>query len=257
MTSSARTINETLRDLHLAHQQAEQLRARLSRGPRIQAAFKKKIQEAQQALEAVREAHRKLESAVREKQGQYDQNLATIQRRKGQLMEAKSNREYQMLKDQIAADEMANSVLADEIIDLMTRAEEKAEEVKEAEKALAAVQAEAEKAAKTFAEEAPTIEADLQRVEERIRALEEALPARPEHERANEQREGVRQLYRRALASMGAQALAEVRNGVCSGCNQRIPLNQLNNLLLGHTSCCRACGRVLYPEETTGNSPSD
>ncbi|RMF97204.1 MAG: hypothetical protein D6741_10345 [Planctomycetota bacterium] len=205
----------------------------------------------------MREAHRKIEAAVREKQGQYDQNLATIQRRKGQLMEAKSNREYQLLKDQIAADEMANSVLADEIIDLMTRAEEQAEEVKEAEKALAAVQADAEKAAKAFAEEEPTIKADLQRVEERIRALEESLPARPEQERAREQQESVLQLYRRALASMGAEALAEVRNGVCSGCNQRIPLNQLNNLLLGHTSCCRACGRVLYPEESTDDSANE
>ena len=37
------------------------------------------------------------------------------------LNQSSTNREYQALKDQIAADNMANSVLADEILEAMER----------------------------------------------------------------------------------------------------------------------------------------
>ena len=53
----------------------------------------------------------------------------------------------------------------------------------------------------------------------------------------------------RLAKSRGEDALAEVAGQYCSGCNQMIPLNQINDLLLGRPLVCQGCGRLLYLPE--------
>ena len=63
------------------------------------------------AYEQAREAHKQARMSVDEKQLQLREREARIQDLQGKLNSASSNREYQALKDQMAAQEMTNSVL--------------------------------------------------------------------------------------------------------------------------------------------------
>ena len=66
-----------------------------------------------------------------------------------QLNTAASNREYQSLKEQIAAAEMANSVMADEVLEGLEKLDAFVGTIAEAEAEVAKVQAEREKVEKT------------------------------------------------------------------------------------------------------------
>lgn len=238
MSSQALTIPEVLRRLHSLHQQLEQLRGRLLKGPRLAQAHQEQIRQAEHNLEQAKKAYNDNRLASHHKQLEYEQKLADIQRRKGRLLECDDNREYQLLKDQIAADEMAASVLADEAIELMTRVEEMAAEVQKAEAALAAARDAAVKWQAEFEKQEPAIREEISRVEHELKHLETLLSG------------DIRELYQRALRNKGSSALAPLRGDFCGGCNQHVPLQMRSQLLLGNPIWCRSCGRLLYLPET-------
>ena len=90
-----------------------------------------------------------------------------------------------------------------------------------------------------MAEQEPVLTADIARLEAELRQSEATLP------------DDVRELYRRIVRQKGEDALAMVENQFCGGCNQQIPLNMLNQIMLGQPVFCKTCGRLLYlPEKT-------
>jgi hypothetical protein len=83
------------------------------------------------------------------------------------------------------------------------------------------------------------MQADIAQLEEERVKVEKNLPS------------DFRTDYERVVKAKGADALAPVEEGVCTGCGQQITLNMENDLKLGKTILCRACGRLVYlPEET-------
>ena len=76
--------------------------------------------------------------ATDQKQLQLKSDEQKIKDHRAKLNAAASNREYQILKEQIAADEMTNSVLEDEIIEAMEKVDQLQATIAEAEAALAA-----------------------------------------------------------------------------------------------------------------------
>ena len=56
-------------------------------------------------------------------------------------------------------------------------------------------------------------------------------------------------MYYRLVRGKGEDALAMVENQFCGGCNQQIPLNMLNQVMLGRPVFCKTCGRLLYLPE--------
>ena len=119
MSSETNVITTALRALHRIHQQLADLRERLDRGPRLARAHAANLQRLQAALEAAKAelaAARKLSDA---KQKELQDAETGLERRRTQLRQSTSNKEYQALNDQIAASEMTNSVLADEALEAM------------------------------------------------------------------------------------------------------------------------------------------
>jgi predicted nucleic acid-binding Zn-ribbon protein len=151
-----------------------------------------------------------------------------------------SNREYQALKEQIAADEQANSVLSDEILDGYDKIEGK-------ERELAAIAAELEQARTELAKtqkrvdsEKWNLESELERVERELATVEEALPAE------------FKQDYLRIAKVQGEEALAAVEDETCQGCNQTITSQMYDQLRCNKLVYCKSCGRLLYlPEKTS------
>ncbi len=238
MSSQANTVTGTLRTLHCMHQQLEDLRERLERGPRLVRARQANIQRLAAQLTELEAQAKSLRMATDRKQLQLDGGEARVKKRQLQLQQAADNREYQALRDQIAADEMANSVLADEVLEAMEKIDQMTEKISEAKAAVEKAQQDAERLAQEFEESEPRIRGDIERLQQEMKQAEDELPA------------DFKTLYDRLLRARGEDALAAVVGDFCSGCNQQIPVNMINSLMLAKPIQCKACGRLLYLPES-------
>lgn len=237
MASHTNEIAEALRTLHRIHRQLNDLKGRLTRGPRLIKAHDASLAKLQKTYDDIKAEHQKLRVAVDQKQLQLSTNEAAVKKRQGQLIQASDNREYQALKDQIAADEMANSVLADEILEGMEEIDGMVGKVAEAEKALAKGKEEAEKAKAAITAEEPTIQGDIDRLQGEMKEVEQGLPGE------------FKENYDRLVRGRGEDALSLVEGHYCSGCRQQIPVNRINELMMGKPVTCLSCGRLLYLPE--------
>lgn len=234
------TAVATLRTLHRIHRQLEDLRDRLERGPR-----QVRLREAQAArLEAeateAKNALKAAKVAADQKQLLLRSGETKIKDLQAKLNAANNNREYQALKDQIATDEMTNSVLADEILEALEKIDQATARVKEADQALVKAREDAGRFAQTVRDQEGALQAELARVEAELQAAEAELP------------DDYREAYLRLARSRGADALSVVEGETCGGCNQHLTPNQMNSLSLAKVVPCQSCGRVLYlPEDRT------
>jgi uncharacterized protein len=228
---------EVLRRLHRIHEQLRDLNERLERGPRVSTAQANHLARLEAELTEAQAKAKELRIKTDEKQVLLKSGEANVERRRRQLREANDNREYQALLDQIAADQMANSVLEDEILESMEKLDRSAAKVKEAGQAVAKSREETSKIGREWQEEAPSIQADIDRLDAELRQVESDLP------------DDFRDLYRRLTRVKGGNALAAILGEFCGGCNQHVPLNLVNAVMLGKPVCCRSCGRLLYLEE--------
>ncbi len=167
---------DVFRTLHRIHRQLTDLQERLDRGPRQVSAGQAGIKHREEELAKLREQAKGMRMAADQKQLQLRGIEEKIKEVRRKLNAAASNREYQILKDQIAADEMAKSVLEDEIIEALEQVDQFQPKISESEAALAAIR---DKAAKTQAEvqkQQPLLRADIERLTAELRRYESELP---------------------------------------------------------------------------------
>src|SRR5215475_16009285 len=110
-----------LRELHRIHIQLSDLRERLDRGPKAIRSRTAAVAQAEEQVSKLQGELKAAKVALDQKQLQLKSGEGKIGELKVKLNQANTNREYQALRDQIAADEMANSVLADEILEAMEK----------------------------------------------------------------------------------------------------------------------------------------
>ncbi|MDY0167644.1 MAG: phospholipase [Thermoguttaceae bacterium] len=227
-----------LRTLHRIHRQLADLRERRARGPRQLRNADAHVAHQEQLLATVQAEEKAMRVAADKKQLDLKAAEARIEDLRRKLNMASSNKEYQTLKEQIAAVEMANSVLADEILEAFERIDAMHPRIAEAEASLEKAR---EKAGQTHSDverEMPLVEADITRLEADLSETEVALPA------------DAKELYQRVVRQRGEDALAAVENQTCLGCYTGVPLNACNQILLGYPIFCKTCGRLLYiPEQ--------
>ena len=228
---------DVLRTLHRILRQLTDLRDRRDRGPRQIRAGEAGIKQREDELSKLREELKAMRKNIDQKQLQMKTNEQKIKDLDTKLNLAASNREYQILKDQIAADKMANSVLEDEIIEMMDQVDAFQPKIAAAESVLKTTKEKVVASQKTFESQAVSIESDIVRLEAELKQCEAELP------------EGIREMYDRMAKKSGEDALAEVVDGACGGCNQQVPLNVQANIRLLQPSFCRTCGRLLYIAE--------
>jgi predicted nucleic acid-binding Zn-ribbon protein len=238
--SEANVSLEVLRTLHRIHRQLADLNERLDRGPKQVRATEANVKHREEELERIRETVKTMRKEADQKQLQLKANEAKIKDLKGKLNAATSNREYQILKDQIAADQMANSVLEDEIIEALDQIDQVQPKTAEAQNALNAAREKAQQVHAEVEKQEPLLRADVERLQAELKQAEDALPPL------------VRDVYQRSVRQRGEDALAVIDDGCCGGCHQQVPLNVQAEVRLSHPMFCRSCGRLLYlPEERT------
>jgi predicted nucleic acid-binding Zn-ribbon protein len=132
---------------------------------------------------------------------------------------------------------MANSVLADEILEAMEKVDNMKASVPELEHSVAKAKDDLSKLQQKVRAEEDLIRGDIRRLEAELLKAETALP------------DDFRELYQRVVTAKGQDGMAVVEGGSCGGCYQQLTTNMLNEINMGRVVLCKSCGRVLYLPE--------
>jgi uncharacterized protein len=231
------TLNESLRTLHRIHRQLADLRGRLERGPKATRAAEAAVSKCEADLAQAKDAYKHAKMASDEKQLQLRQREAKLKDFEAKLFAAQSNKEYQLLKDQIAADKQANSVLADEILEALDKLDHLQAAIKTADANLGKTRDELAKVRQRIGDQQQGLETELARVQAELQAAEGQLAG------------DFKQNYLRLARSMGEEALAPAEGECCGGCSQTLTPQTMNTLRLDRPVFCKSCGRFLYLPE--------
>jgi hypothetical protein len=228
----------TLRTLHRMHRQLADLAEQLAAGPRAVAARTRQVEAAEARKATAADEVKKARLVADQKQLQLKSAEAKIADLEAKLNACKTNREYQTLRDQIAADRMATKVLEDEIIEALERIDTLKPAVPAAETEIAAVKTLLADAEAKVKAETGRLEAEVTRIRGDLQAAEKDLA------------EDVRERYDRVVKQKGADGMSAVDGQTCGGCYQQLTGNMLSDVMLGRIITCRSCGRMLYLPES-------
>jgi predicted nucleic acid-binding Zn-ribbon protein len=236
---SVALVTETLRTLHRIHRQLADLTEQLAAGPRTVAVRTKQVEAADAKKTAAQDDVKKAKVSADQKQLQLKSAETKIRDLQGKLNACKTNREYQTLTEQIAADTMATKVLEDEILEALERVDALKPTVPAAEGEVAAAKKLLDEAKARVAAETSRLEGEVARVRTELETVERELP------------DDARDKYARIVKQKGADGMAPLEGQSCGGCFQQITGNMVSDLMLGKIVACRSCGRLLYVPESS------
>jgi predicted nucleic acid-binding Zn-ribbon protein len=233
----------TLQDLDLA---AERLRRRLADQPAALSALDERLAQLTGAVTAIKERTAASQTARRD----IEKDLAVVQARlskfKDQLMEVKTNKEYHAMQTEIGTAEQQVRQQEDRLLERMEEAETHASELKAAEAALKAGQAEMARERQQLDADRVTIEGELSQTsaERAALAAQISAPALALFEHVSKHRRGL--------------AMSEARDGLCTQCHVRLRPQVYNNVRRNDGLIqCESCSRILYfvPPPQPGLAP--
>lgn len=227
--------NTGLKTLHAAHQRLHAVQEDLARGPRLIQARKMAVDKKKAELEALRQTLKQARVTADSKNLQLKTNENKINDLKAKLNAVGSNREYEILTGQIAADTMANSVMEDEILEALTKIDQVQIEVKQCEAEVAAAEAELAKVTADVAKKEAGLKEQAALFQAEVKAAEKVIP------------NDIAPQYQRAVQAFGADALASVHNRFCSNCNMQLTSQKMVELKGGKWMFC-SCARLLYAD---------
>ena len=213
-------------------------REKLARGPIRIAAHQSRVNEATSQLEASREKLQSARMAVDGKQLQLKTSEAKNLELQTKLNTCNSNREYQALLEQIAADQMSGSVLEDEILEGMETVDTLMHQVTDATAVVEDTKRQMQEDSLRVKEEAQILHSDISQLEKELADTEKSLP------------EEIKPDYQRIVKTRREDSLASVRDEICEGCFQQITPNMVAQLALKESVICTSCGRLLYPMDS-------
>lgn len=223
-----------LATIHRLLRQQTDLNDRLEAGPRqVRLAEKNETG----FLESVEQAKQKVietKMAADEKQLHLGEREAKIEDLKSRLNTCDSNKEYQLLKDRIAADSEANGVLSDEILELLERIDELEANLGAATKAYEKSKSDTENVKKRVTESSEKLRSELQEIQTELAQTEKRLSG------------DVAVEYRRLVKGKGEEALAKTDGRTCGNCYHTFTVQTLSELTMRKAVYCKGCGALMY-----------
>jgi len=221
-----------LQDLDLA---ADRARRRIAELPAAQQALEARIAEKSAAVSRIKDRIGASQTVRRD----VEKELAAVQGRlskyKGQLMEVKTNKEYQAMQKEMTVAEHDVRAHEDTLLEHMEHAETFAVELKAAEAAQKAEQAEVAREQKLLDAERATLEQEVSRLTA-ARAEVVATLSRD-----------VLSLFERVAHGRKGVAVAEARDGLCTVCHVRLRPQMFNEVRRNDgLHQCDSCTRILY-----------
>jgi predicted nucleic acid-binding Zn-ribbon protein len=225
---------------HLIHLQeldlaAERHRRRETDIPQLQSALDARLAARAAAVDTAKARIAESQTARRE----VEKDLAAVQSRlnkfKNQLMEVKTNKEYQAMQKEMSVAEQEISDLETRMLERMEEADSLAIELKTAQAALSAEQAEITRERQALESERGTLADDLKRLSEE-RAMTAALVSAD-----------ALALFERLAHNRRGLAMAEARDGLCTVCHVRLRPQVFNEARRNAAIVqCDSCTRILY-----------
>ena len=240
---------EQLIHLQQLELQIDHARRRVAEIPGVQQALAERLADQEAAVTGVRQRLADNQTARRA----IEKEVAVVQTRlskyKDQLMEVKTNKEYQAMQKEIATAQEAVRAHEDRILDCMEEAEALTRELKDADAELKRQQADIARERQALEQERATLERDLASTGAGREALAAKLsrPALQRFEHVARQRKGL--------------AVAEARDGHCMVCHVRLRPQVFNDVRRNDSLIqCESCLRILYfaatPATADGVTPS-
>ncbi len=226
-----------IRSIHRLLKQQSDLRERLEFGPRKLRLLRSNEANFLVQWEEAKELVRKTHMAVDARQLQLDEREAKIEQMKVQLNTCETNKEFQLLKDRIAADLQANSVLQDEIFEMLERLDEAKEAVQQAKLNYEKSQADSIRMEEEVKTETKTLSAELGRVSADLADRERKLPG------------NILQEYRHAIKGLAEDVLGETDGQSCGNCNQALTKQMAADVRASRVVYCQGCACLLYPND--------
>ena len=226
-----------LKELHQLRVQLADRQKKLTLGPR-------RIQSHRKLVEAKRaeiDAH-KADTLSMQKQADgvnlqiktNEQKLADLT---SKLNQAASNKEFEIIKNQMARDTAANLGHEDTYLELLEKVDVAKEahvglesELKDAESSVKAVEAK-------VADAEPGLKGDAEALEVEIKVAEKCIPSL------------LRDDYKRMVIVHGADCIASVDEGACTNCFEELSPQLRVEIRMGKVIRCRSCGRLLYSDD--------
>jgi predicted nucleic acid-binding Zn-ribbon protein len=187
----------------------------------------------------------------RELDGEIQSIQTKISRHKEQLYQVKTNEQFKAMKHEIDVEEENIRKIEDQILEKMMEAEQLEKLVKDAASRLDGEKARVAAAIRQLESERQTDIQERNELQSRREELSRALS------------DGVRDLYERVRGARRGVAVAEVRDGCCTGCNVRLRPQAYNDVRMSESMVtCESCSRILYyverpPEDGHSTGPSD
>ena len=214
---------------------AERLRRRIADMPAARAALEARVSSRTASVDAVKQRVAANQAARRE----IEKDLAAVQARlskfKNQLMEVKTNKEYQAMQKEISVAEEEVSSQETRMLECMEDADGLAAELKAAEAALKSDKADVARELQQLDTDRADVERQLQETvqERQILAAKISREALAVFERVAHGRKGL--------------AVAEARDGLCTVCHVRLRPQVFNEVRRNDSLIqCDSCTRILY-----------
>ena len=225
---------DLLKSLHLKLRLITDIDERIRKGPLKVKVVKSNEAGFLKALEEAKENLLTLRKASNEKQMQLGEREAKIEDLKAKLNACDSNKEFQLLKDRIAADTQANSVLQDEILEQLERLDVLEATQDEAKKNYAQSQTDTTSVQTQVESELKELEQEKIRVSAELAEAEKGIPFDLTVE------------YQRLVKGKGEDALGSTDTSTCGNCNQQISKQFVSELTLRKAVFCQGCGCLMY-----------
>ncbi len=204
--------------------------------PRALAEKKAVLEQKKATLSAKQEETKRAKMDADRREVDLKEAEGKILKMEGQLNTIKTNKEYTILRSEIAAARAEVGLIEDDILRLMSKVEAAQTEVK-------ALQAEVDLSKGELAQSEKQVEAALTELDGKIASLKQSSDAT-----ARNLPPDIVAQYRRIQGHKpDGKALVEVKDGFCQGCFME-PNSQDLNLIMGRRQVvnCRTCGRILF-----------
>lgn len=200
----------------------------------IEAAFELK----KQGLVSLEKKSLDLQKQRKEKELELATNVEGVKKLSGQLFSLKTNKEFQLMQQQIADAKADGSVIEEKILIFF----EESDTIKAQ---IDAENAKVKDAEKIFLQQKKTIELRIEEITGRISQLDsQRKQIIPDIDSK------MLQEYERILQSRNGLALATVKDNSCGGCHMLVPPQVINLIrMYEHIITCEVCNRILYIKE--------
>ena len=215
-----------------------ELRAEIERKPQELEGIKSELEDKKRQLDKIQEDIKKIKVEVKQKELELKSGENEVKKLQQQLMQVKTNKEYKSLLSEIEGKKADNSLIEDNILDLMEEIDKKEMELNAEKENLKKLEAEYNRQEAKIKSEISEIEKQIQ--EKQTQRSQIASQVDPQ----------LLAIYERLLKNRGGLAIVPVINEACGGCHLSLRPQVINEIKRkDQLVTCERCSRILYLDE--------